>query len=218
MTGKEKIQAVIEDINDKYQGLVTGNTVVLHSGNLGQRGLEMREQKQVLDILAEDKKVIKYTARNEYKDRSEIHPRDQVDVFEGSMDQLEADEMFDQILEQQLYTVEVLPAFEKLADELLGDAELEYQQDVFLLRLFYNRVIAILDAVVSLGIVIEDDKLDFAYVKLTSLIEKLIKKPQMKDWQKDEPELYETLLGHAEELLRICTMKLQMSLKLGSRN
>ena len=200
MTGKEKIQAVIEDINDKYQGLVTGNTVVLHSGNLGQRGLEMREQKQVLDILAEDKKVIKYTARNEYKDRSEIHPRDQVDVFEGSMDQLEADEMFDQILEQQLYTVEVLPAFEKLADELLGDAELEYQQDVFLLRLFYNRVIAILDAVVSLGIVIEDDKLDFAYVKLTSLIEKLIKKPQMKDWQKDEPELYETLLGHAEDI------------------
>lgn len=94
MTGKEKIQAVIEGINDKYQGLVTGNVVLLHSGNLGQRGLEMHEQKQVLDILAKDKKVIKYTARNEYNDRSEIHPRDQVDVYEGSMDQLEADEMF----------------------------------------------------------------------------------------------------------------------------
>jgi|GEM_PF-2513485 len=200
MTGKEKLQAVIEDINDKYQGLITGNVVILHSGNLGQRGLEMHEQKQALDILTKDRKVIKYTAKNEYKDRAEIHPRDQLDVFEGSMDQLEADEMFDQILEQQLYTIEVLPTFTDFADELLGDAELEYQKDVFLLRLFYNRIIGILDAVVSSGVVIEDDKLDFVYVKLTSLVENVLSKPQMRDWQKKAPELYETLLGHAEDI------------------
>lgn len=200
MTGKEKLQTVIEEINDKYQGLITGNVVILHSGNLGQRGLEMNEQKQALDILTKDKKVIKYTAKNEYKDRAEIHPRDQGDVLEVAMDDMEANEMFDQILEQQLYTVEVLPLFIELADELLGDAELEYQKDVFLLRLLYNRVIGVLDAVVSSGIVIEDDKLDFVYVKLTSLIESTLGKPQMKDWQKDAPELYETLLGHAEDI------------------
>lgn len=200
MTGKEKIQAVIEDINDKYQGLVTGNTVLLHSGNLQERGLQLHEQKQVLDILMQDKKVIKYTAKNEYKDRSEIHPRDQVDIHEVAMDEMHADEMFDDLLAQLRYSIEVLPTFAKLADELLGDAELEYQQDIFLLRLFYNRVISILDAVVSSGVVIEDDKLDFAYVKISSLIEKLLGKPNMKEWQKNAPELYETLLGNSQEI------------------
>lgn len=200
MTGKEKIQAVVEDINNAYQGLVAGNVVVLHSGNLEQRGLQMHEQKQVLDILAKDKKVIKYTAKNEYESRADIHPRDQVDILDGSFDELEANEMFDRVLEQQLYTVEVLSAFAALANELLGDAELEYNKDIFLLRLFYNRVIGILDAVVSADIVIEDDKLDFAYVKLTSLVENVLSKPSMKDWQKDAPELYETLLGHAEDI------------------
>lgn len=200
MTGKEKIQAVIEDINNAYQGLVTGNTVLLHSGNLEQRGLQLHEQKQVLDILTNDKKVIKYAAKSEYKDRADIHPRDQVDIHEVAMDELHAQEMFDELLAQQQYKIEVLPAFTAFADELLGDAELEYNKDVFLLRLFYNRIIAILDAVVSAGVVIEDDKLDFAYVKLTSLIENVLNKPQMKDWQKDAPELYETLLGHAEDI------------------
>jgi hypothetical protein len=200
MTGKEKVQAVIEEINNKHQGLVTGNTVLLHSGNLEERGLQMHEQKQVLDILANDKKVIKYTAKNEYDDRASIHPRDQVDILEVSLDEAEANDMFDKLLEQQQYQVEVLPTFTKLADELLGDAELEHQKDVYLLRLFYNRAVAILDAVVSAGVLIEDDKLDFAYVRLTALIEDVMSKPTMKDWQKDAPELYETLLGNAEDI------------------
>jgi len=200
MTGKEKIQAVIEEINNKYQGLVTGNTVLLHSGNLEERGLQLHEQQQVLDILANDKKAIKYTAKNEYDSRADIHPRDQVDIHEVAMDEAEANDMFDRLLEQQQYQVEVLPTFAVLADELLGDAELEHQKDVYLIRLFYNRVIAILDAVVSSGVVIEDDKLDFAYVRLTALIEDVLSKPTMKDWKKDAPELYETLLGHAEDI------------------
>ncbi len=200
MTGKEKIQAIIEEINNKYQGLVTGNTVLLHSGNLEDRGLQLHEQKQVLDILASDKKVIKYTAKNEYESRADIHPRDQVDIHEVSMDEAEATDMFDKLLEQQQYQVQVLPTFAALADELLSDAALEHQKDAYLLRLFYNRVIAILDAVVSAGVVIEDDKLDFAYVRLTALIEDVLSKPTMKDWQKDAPELYDTLLGHAEDI------------------
>ncbi len=200
MTGKEKMQAVIEEINNKYQGLVTGNTVLLHSGNLEERGLQMHEQQQVLDILANDKKAIKYTSKNEYNSRADIHPRDQVDIHEVAMDEAEANDMFDRLLEQQQYQIEVLPTFAALADELLGDAELEHQKDVYLIRLFYNRVIAILDAVVSSGVVIEDDKLDFAYVRLTALIEDVLSKPTMKDWQKDAPELYETLLGHAEDI------------------
>ena len=200
MTGKEKIQAVIEDINNNYQGLVTGNVIILHSGNLEERGLQLHEQTQVLSILANDKKVIKYTAKNEYESQADIHPRDQVDIHEVAMDELHANEMFDQLLAQQLYTVEVLPTFEELANKLLGDAELEYQKDIYLLRLLYNRVIAVLDAVVSSSVIIEDNDLDFAYVQLTALIDDLLTKPSMKSWQKDAPELYETLLGHAEEI------------------
>lgn len=200
MTGKEKIQAVVEDINNKYQGLVAGNTILLYSGNLEERGLHLHEQQQVLDILANDKKAIKYSAKNEYDSRADIHPRDQVDILEVSMDEAEANDMFDRLLEQQQYQVQVLPSFAALADELLGDAELEHQKDVYLLRLFYNRVVAILDAVVSSGVVIEDDKLDFAYVRLTALIEDVLGKPTMKDWHKDAPELYETLLGNAEDI------------------
>lgn len=200
MTGKEKIQVVIEAINSEYQGLVTGSDVVLHSGSLNDRGIRLHEQKQVLDILANDKKVIKYTAKNEYESKADIHPRDQVDIYEVAMDEAHANDMFDNMLEQQLYQIEVLPSFVKLADEMLGDAELEHQKDVYLLRLFYNRVVAILDAVVSSGVLIEDDKLDFAYVRLTALIEDVLGKPTMKDWQKEAPELYETLLGNAEDI------------------
>ena len=200
MTGKEKIQAVIEEINNSYQGLVTGNKVVLYSGSLAERGLQLHEQKQVLDILANDKKVIKYTAKNEYESRADIHPRDQVDIYEVAMDEAHANDMFDNMLEQQMYQVEVLPTFTKFADVQLGDAELEHQKDIYLLRLFYNRVVAILDAVVSSGVLIEDDKLDFAYVRLTALIEDVLSKPTMKDWHKAAPELYETLLGNAEDI------------------
>lgn len=200
MTGKEKIQTVIEAINNEYQGLVTGSNIILHSGTLEERGLRLHEQKQVLDILANDKKVIKYTAKNEYESKADIHPRDQVDIYEVAMDEAHANDMFDSMLAQQLYEVEVLPTFITLADKLLADAALEQQKDVYLLRLFYNRAVAILDAVVSSGVVIEDDKLDFAYVRLTALIEDMLSKPTMKSWQKDAPELYETLLGHAEDI------------------
>jgi uncharacterized small protein (DUF1192 family) len=201
MTGKEKIQAVVEEINDAYQGLVTGNTVMVFSGNLDAKDVRLREQKQVLDILANDKKVIKYAAENTYASQADIPPSTQVDVYEIASDVGKTtEEMFDEILEELSYSVEVLSGFEALADELLGNAELEHQQDVYLLRLLYNRVIAILDAVVSAGVVIEDDKLDFVYIKLTSVLESILSKQTMKSWEKDAPELYETLLGHAEDI------------------
>lgn len=200
MTGKEKIQTVIENINDQYQGLISGSTIILHSGILEERGIQLHEQKQVLDILANDKKVIKYVAKSEYESRADIHPRDQVDIHEVAMDEIEANEMFDRMLEQKFYTVEVLSAFTALADELLASVQLEHNKDIFLLRLLYNRVISILDAVVSSGIVIEDDKLDFEYIRITSLIENILKKPLMKDWAEAAPELYETLMGHAEDI------------------
>lgn len=200
MTGKEKVQAVIEAVNNAYQGLISGNIIILHSGNLEERGLQLHEQKQVLDILADDKKVIKYVAKNEYESRADIDPRDQLDIHEVAMDEADANEMFERVLEQKSYSVEVLLAFEKLADELLSNADLERNKNIFLLRLFYNRVISVLDTVVSSGIIIEDDKLDFAYIRLTSLIENILSKASMKVWQEKAPELYETLLGHAEDI------------------
>jgi hypothetical protein len=200
MTGKEKIQAVIEAINDEYQGLITGKVVTIYSGNLGQKGVSFDEQKQVLDTLATDKKVIKYTAKKQYESRADIHPRDQVDVFEGSMDSLEADETFDDILAQLEYRVEVLSGFDRLAEEVLGNAELQSQQDVYLLKLLYNRIIAILDAVVANGVIIEDDELDFVYVHLLAYTDNLLDKPQMKKWKDTAPDIYETLMGNAEDI------------------
>lgn len=201
MTGQEKIQAVVDDINNAYQGLVTGNEVTVYSGNLEQRGLRLNEQKQVLDILVKDKKVIKYTAKPTFESQADIPSSDQVDVYDVASDVGSTpEEMFAEMLEQLDYKVEVLSGFEALADELLGSAEVEYQQDVYLLRLLYNRVIAILDAVVSAGVLIEDSDLDFAYIQIMALIDGLLTKPSMKDWQKVAPEPYETLLGHAEEI------------------
>jgi len=99
--------------------------------------------------------------------------------------------MFDQLLATAAIHSRMQPTFEELANKLLGDAELEYQKDIYLLRLLYNRVIAVLDAVVSSSVIIEDNDLDFAYVQLTALIDDLLTKPSMKSWQKDAPELYE---------------------------
>jgi hypothetical protein len=200
MTGKEKIQAVIEAINDEYRGLITGNVVTIYSGHLGQKGLSFDEQKQVLDTLANDEKVIKYFAKKQYESRADIHLRDQVDVFEGSMDSLEADEAFDVILAQLEYRVEVLSGFDELAEEVLGNAELQSQQDVYLLKLLYNRIIAILDAVVANGVIIEDDELDFVYVHLLAHTDNLLDKPQMKKWKDAAPEIYETIMGNAEDI------------------
>jgi hypothetical protein len=129
MTGKEKIQAVVEEINDAYQGLVTGNAVIVFSGNLDAKGIRLREQKQVLDILANDKKVIKYTANNTYASQADIPPSTQVDVYEIASDVGKTtEEMFAEILEELTYSIDVLSGFEALADELLGNAELEHQQ------------------------------------------------------------------------------------------
>ncbi len=82
----------------------------------------------------------------------------------------------------------------------MGNAELQNQQDVYLLKLLYNRIIAILDAVVANGVIVEDDELDFVYVHLIAYTDNLLDKPQMKKWKDAAPEIYETLMGNAEEI------------------
>ena len=201
MTGKEKIQAVVEEINNKYQGLVTGNIVTVYSGNLEAKDIKLAEQKQILDILANDKKVIKYTSKNTFESQADIPSQDQADIYDVASDiGRTTQEMFDELLEQQDYKIEVLPEFEDLANELIGNAELEYQQDIYLLKLLYNHAIAILDADTRHGVIVEDEGLDFAYVHLMAFIDDLLNKPTMKQWQDDAPEMYETLLGNLEEI------------------
>lgn len=200
ITGKEKIQAIVATINDGYKGLVTGSSVTLYSGNLEQKGVLLEEQGKVLKTLANDEKVIKYTAKKQYKSRADIHPRDQVDIYEGSEDRFEADEVFEKVLSQVEYRIEVLSGFEDFANETLGDLELQYRQNVYSLKLLYKCLIAIVDSVVEDGLVVEDEGLDSVYVHLMAYRDGLLSRPQMEKWKSSVPEIYETLMGNLEDI------------------
>lgn len=115
LTGKDKIQVVINMIDDEYQGLVSGNTVTLYSGNIEAKGIKLKEQKQILDLLENDKKVIKYTAKKSFDSVADIPTQDQVDIYDIAPDiGRSTDEMFDEILEQLDYKIEVLDAFHEM--------------------------------------------------------------------------------------------------------
>jgi hypothetical protein len=115
LTGKDKIQVVINMIDDEYQGLVSGNTVTLYSGNIKSKGIKLKEQKQILDLLENDKKVIKYTAKKSFDSVADIPPQDQVDIYDIASDiGKTSDEMFDEMLEQLDYKIEVLDAFHEM--------------------------------------------------------------------------------------------------------
>lgn len=72
MTGKEKIALLVHEIDKAHQELITGNKVRIYSGSFTDRGITLDEQKQILDILANEKRVIKYSQSDVYETEDDI--------------------------------------------------------------------------------------------------------------------------------------------------
>jgi len=105
MTGKEKIQAVIDTINEERQRVVTDTAVEIYSRTLADKGLSLNEQQQVLDVLSDDKKWIKYTSEyiSEAKTATIVDrlKPDLIRLMPKSLRSKQAEELF-------LYTIEIL--------------------------------------------------------------------------------------------------------------
>ena len=105
MTGKEKIQAVIDTINEERQRVVTNTVVEIYSRTLTDKGLSFSEQQQVLDVLADDRKWIKYTSEyiSEAKTATIVDrlKPDLIRLMPKSLRGKQTEELF-------LYTIEIL--------------------------------------------------------------------------------------------------------------
>jgi hypothetical protein len=116
MTGKEKMQAIINEIHKAHEELISGNKIRLYSGSFS--GISLEEQKQVLEILANDEKVIKYTSEDAYETEDDIDPETKINIQEESMmDGLAERYMIEQLMESQWYDIEVLDSFEAPVSE-----------------------------------------------------------------------------------------------------
>lgn len=200
LKGSEKIQAVVDEIDNEYQGLITGNVVAVASGTFENKGLSLDEQKQVLDILAKVKKVIKYQAIKNYETEDDIDPQTRVDAMEvAAWDAVPEYLIFERLLASLTYKIEVLDGFDELTSEK-QNPETQYQIDLFTLRLLYNRVIATLDTKVATGVLVEDEQLNHAYIHLTVFIDNILDQVPFAKLKEKAPELYVTLMGNAEDI------------------
>jgi hypothetical protein len=105
MTGKEKIQAVVDIINEERRRIIKGSVVEISSETLSNKGLSFEDQQQVLDLLAKDKKWIRYTF--EYFSGRKVETI--VDRLKPDLIRLMPVKIFTKQSEEPLiYTIEVL--------------------------------------------------------------------------------------------------------------
>ena len=78
--------------------------------------------------------------------------------------------------------------------------EEQFKQNLFQLGIYYRKIIDILDVMSSGYVLIEDEKLNFYYTHLTTLIETILNENGFKDLKDKEPERYESLFGIMEDL------------------
>lgn len=113
MTGKEKIQVVIDEINKEYQALIAGNVIEIDSDTLVDAGLSVGKQKQALDVLANDNKYIQYTFESKQTvDTEDTTPFTAVWIMQNSRNSETMEETLARLLEPCIYTIEVLDNFE----------------------------------------------------------------------------------------------------------
>lgn len=121
-TGKEKINAAFELIKQKHQSLIKGNTIRIESYELEQLKIPLLEQSQVLEVLADDLKCIKYSAEPLFKTEDDIDPQTRVDIMEASdFSSLTERQMLDDLMAQQIYVIDVLDGFEQAYLTYLSD-------------------------------------------------------------------------------------------------
>ena len=114
-TGKEKIRATIELIKQKHQSLVKGNVITIESYELERLEIPLLEQIQVLELLADDLKSIKYSTKPLFDTEDDIDPQTRVDILEASdFSTFNEQQMLDDLMSQQIYTIDVLDNFEQV--------------------------------------------------------------------------------------------------------
>lgn len=121
MTGQEKIQVIVDEIAGAYDELVTGNVVSISSSLLESKGLSLNEQRQCLDILAKDKKIIKYKSVKDFTTENDIDGQLLYEIYEAASDNVELpfevakQNMIDDLLQSMTYKIEVLNGFKAFA-------------------------------------------------------------------------------------------------------
>lgn len=83
MTGKEKIQYIIDMVRLRYDELVFGNVVTLNSDMFTRQFISIAELVHVLDMMVEQKQI-KYKARNLFEPDEINAPETQRDIIEIS--------------------------------------------------------------------------------------------------------------------------------------
>lgn len=113
MTGKEKLQIVVNEINEAHQALITGNVIEIDSDELLSAGLSINEQKQALDVLANDRKCIRYSLElKQVINPDDVTPLTGLWVMQtAAMNSESTDTTIKRLLESYIYTVEVLEGF-----------------------------------------------------------------------------------------------------------
>ena len=106
MTGKEKVQLVLDVIKKKYEELISGNVINVGSYEIYQ--LSIDEQKEVLDILVKNKQI-NFEATSVYSSFDDIEPKDILEANEiASIADTTEEEQIDELLKLQNYRIEIL--------------------------------------------------------------------------------------------------------------
>jgi len=73
------------------------------------------------------------------------------------------------------------------------------EQNLFLLRICYRKIVEVLDVLRSGLVIIENEKLNACYISLTLLIDTLLEDKNLEEFKKEKPDIYESLLSIDEE-------------------
>lgn len=112
MTGKEKIQAFIDLIDEVHKELIVGNTITIESYMPEKKGITLEEQAQILEILSDDYQIIKYTAHKNYDSIDDIPEDEKVALREvEAMTVYPLDFLLEEAAKQITYTIEILKNF-----------------------------------------------------------------------------------------------------------
>ena len=123
MTGKQKIQTVTKIITQESKNLISGNTIEVSSDTLEEAGVSIDEQTQVLDVLANSTKPLRYTAVPTYKSAADIDPATRYWVKQTALLQSEPEQsLLDRLLKSCTYTIEVLDSAEPNATKNIKEA------------------------------------------------------------------------------------------------
>jgi len=78
--------------------------------------------------------------------------------------------------------------------------EAQFRVKLFLLKMYYKKIIEILDAFKSGCVLIEDDRLNHYYVRLIIIIENILNDHKFEEINEKSPYIYRSLLGELQEI------------------